>query len=87
MEFLTNKTMETHKKQNRRKFFRSGLVAAFMAPFGLKLNANTANTGKTVKMLTPDGQLVEVDESKLNSGKRIKASNKEILKWKSTKNH
>lgn len=39
-------------------------------------------SGETVKMLTPDGKLVEVDKRLLESaGKRQKVSNKDILDW------
>ena len=43
---------------------------------------NSQSSTEKIKMLTPDGQLVEVDKrliEKIKSGK--KASNKEILDW------
>lgn len=34
-----------------------------------------------VKMLTPDGQLVEIDKSVLEGSNKQKASNKDIMRW------
>jgi maltodextrin utilization protein YvdJ len=42
--------------------------------------APLADEKKTMKFLTQDGQLVEVDISKINSLKE-KASNKEMQQW------
>ena len=41
--------------------------------------------GKKIKMLTPDGQLVEVDENVLALTKqKSKATNQDILNWSTT---
>ena len=65
---------------SRRKFLSLGLLggAALLAP---DVNAQTLQ-GETVKMLTPDGKLVEVRKSAVSqSEQRTKAKNADILKW------
>jgi len=71
----------TANKQNssRRKFIEWGLgaLAAFSA---IGLFFSQKKKKKTVKMLTQDGRLVEVDEALIKStGKKI--NNKEIHSW------
>lgn len=39
------------------------------------------SSAEMVKMLTPDGKLVDVPRSALEAGKKQKASNAEILSW------
>ena len=41
----------------------------------------SGNSKDTVKLLTPDGQLVEVSEEHLKNAKREKVTNKKIAKW------
>ena len=86
--------MESDKKiipvelASRRKFVaRIGIASAFaaIAGFGgwsLFSSKKTKNIGKskTVKMLTQDGRLVEIDESLINV-KRKKASNSDLQNW------
>jgi len=65
-----------HKDRNRRAFL-SFLLSG-------KDDAVTPNSGKPemVKMLTPDGKLVEVEKSVLDAATRNKKStNKEIYTW------
>jgi hypothetical protein len=74
-------------KNSRRRFLSLGLLAGA----GLIVNkvdahidttpAETTN-GKKIKMLTADGQLVEVDEQVLaQAQQRTKAGNQDILNW------
>jgi len=71
----------TANKQNssRRKFVEWGLgTLAVFSTIGLFFSQKKKK--KTVKMLTQDGQLVEVDEALIKStGKKI--DNKEICTW------
>jgi hypothetical protein len=79
--------MENEKKQLSRKRFLSwsglGLGALLTFPSGLMAQKkDNPPKGKLVKMLTPDGKLVEVDESVLAAvSKGKKAANKDILHW------
>ncbi len=41
----------------------------------------TSNKKEKVKMLTPDGKLVEVDKSVIDQAAKTKAGNKEIYEW------
>jgi len=71
----------THSTQNssRRKFIEWGIgaLAAFSA---IGLFFSQKKKKKIVKMLTQDGQLVEVDEALIKStGKKV--DNKEIHAW------
>jgi hypothetical protein len=64
-----------NKKQppvsSRRKFFTSIINAA-----------DKKHSGEMVKMLTPDGNLVEVEKSFLEMAtKNKKATNQEIFEW------
>jgi len=86
--------MESEKQQtavdtaSRRKFVtRLGLVSAFatLASFGTwslfnKREAKPTGKPKTVKMLTEDGRLVEIDESLLTA-KRTRATNTDLQHW------
>lgn len=81
--------MKKNDKHNRRKFFSLGLLtgAAFMSP---TLQAEPAepivNNEETVKLLTPDGKLVEVKKSVVeNARSGSKVSNQEILNWTNSK--
>jgi hypothetical protein len=75
----------TKGKQNssRRKFIEwgIGILAAFSA---IGLFFSQKKKKKVVKMLTEDGQLVEVDEALIKStGKKV--DNKEIHTWVKSK--
>ena len=78
-------------KNSRRRFLSLSLLTGA----GLIVNKVEAHidpvlddpAGKKTKMLTPDGQLVEVDENVLTQAQqRKKATNQEILDW-STAHH
>jgi hypothetical protein len=84
------------KKENedsaRRKFLQFGLLAGGAAAVvGLKnifLKKTSAGKveNKKIKMLTPDGKLVEVDESVVSqvASDQQRASNKEVQQWMKT---
>jgi hypothetical protein len=68
-----------NKNQNRRKFITWGLAsAAVIAAF--KFITPAKKKPETVKMLTRDGKLVEVDIAALPS-KREKITNGELQNW------
>jgi hypothetical protein len=71
------------KTTNRRDFLLKGLFAA--AATAAPLATKAGGSGETVKMLTPDGKLVEVDKAVLDQAKKKKVSNREILEWRTTK--
>lgn len=69
------------KPTNRRDFLKKGFLAAAAAT-AAPLAAQASSGGETVKMLTPDGKLVEVDKSVLARAPKKKVTNKEILEWR-----
>ncbi|MCB0616337.1 MAG: hypothetical protein KDC75_23620 [Phaeodactylibacter sp.] len=83
-----NKTVmkeQKQKKTSRRSFFRKGILAGVGAMLGItSVNAatNEEEEEETVKMLTPDGKLVEVPKKALpqKSGKVV--SNRELFEWR-----
>jgi hypothetical protein len=75
--------MENNDKTSRKSFVARGLgwAALLMAaaiPFTWR--KKPLNKGKMVKMLSQDGQLVEVDESLLPSNRK-KITDAELKKW------
>ena len=81
-----NKTVmkeQKQKKTSRRSFFRKGILAGVGAMLGItSVSAATNEEQATVKMLTPDRQLVEVPRKTLpqKSGKVV--SNRELFEWR-----
>ena len=77
--------MENEKNLSRKKFLSWGIALSSMLTlpsivWGRK--PKPATKGKMVKMLTPDGKLVEVDENILAAAtKKAKAGNAEIFQW------
>lgn len=72
------------KPTNRRDFLKKGLIAAAAAT-AVPLAANAEDSGETVKMLTPDGKLVEVNKAVLAKANKKKVTNREILEWRNQK--
>ena len=66
------------EKQSRKKFLFAGLSLAALATF-FKWKKKPEKTS-TVKFLTQDGKLVELDVNKLPVTKRI-ASNTDVQNW------
>jgi len=68
---------------SRRYFLTLAAFAFGTGMAGKAQKKEAAPKGETVKMLTPDGKLVEVDKSVLDKAQnRKKASNKDILAWR-----
>ena len=77
---------QTPKTPNRKKFLLWGAAVISSVTFlkfftgSKKSTVKKEENNQTVKMLTQDGKLVEIDRSLLaNSGKKI--SNKELQNW------
>ncbi len=68
---------DNHKKSGklRRKFLKLGILSGVSAVAGVSLGSNTdpaeepdkEETGEKMKLLTPDGKLVEVDKASVNN--------------------
>jgi Fe-S-cluster-containing dehydrogenase component len=63
--------METQPDSSRRKFLKAGLITSAVAAAGLGSmevlsNDAPANSGEKIKLLSPDGKIVEVDSSDIN---------------------
>ena len=70
-----------NKKQSRKKFISLGISsAALLATFRFLNFKKKDKKPTTVKMLTQDGKLVEVEIAALPS-KKIKITNKEMQSW------
>lgn len=69
---------------SRRDFLKKSLLAAAAAT-AAPLAADAAPKGETVKMLTPDGNLVEVSKAALANAPKKKAKSKDILEWRTQK--
>jgi hypothetical protein len=77
--------MQNGEKLSRGKFMKwLGISSAFTV-FGLTLFTKKKQAPKTVRMLTEDGKLVEIDESLLSAPKR-KITNDELRSWVKNKN-
>ena len=77
----------THKEDNSRRKLIAGLgvlslfpIAKMATAFNKKEVIACAPEIKTVKFLTQDGTLVEVDASKIKAGKE-KISNQQLQSW------
>ena len=78
--------MKDEKKQ-RRNFLKAALATiagAVLVTASQKTSQN--REGKKIKMLTPDGKLVEIDEAVYSemSSSQPRASNKEVQDWMKT---
>ena len=68
------------KKQSRRKFITWGIASAAIFSAVRFLQPSRKKEKTTVKMLTQDGKLVEVDIASLPAKKK-KISDKELQNW------
>ena len=68
-----------NKNQNRRKFIAWGVASAALFS-AIKFLRPSAKQPQTVKMLTEDGKLVEIDIASLPPQKK-KITNKELQNW------
>ena len=67
--------------QTRKRFIGIGITAAaFLTAFRFFIPVKKKKT-ETVKMLTQDGKLVEVDANKIFCGKRKKVSDEQLKNW------
>jgi hypothetical protein len=73
--------MPYKENNNRRGFLKRFLSVGPVIGFISRTTAQSA-TAEKVKMLTPDGKLVEIDKSILAKKSNVKrASDKEVLDW------
>ena len=84
-----NSTMNNlNKVQTRKKFIGAGITAAaFLTAFRFIMPEKNTPKANTVRMLTQDGKLVEVEveEKNLVSDKRSKITDEELKNWVSKK--
>ena len=75
--------LETVEK-SRRIFLNRSVIAGVAAFLGLSYFKRVdSNSQETVKMLTSDGKLVEIERKYLPDKRGKKISNRELLEWKS----
>ena len=82
--------MQPDKISSRKKFLIwGGAVLTSLTAFRIFGGSKNVPTEKsaTVKMLTQDGKLVEVDASKIYCGKRKKISDDQLKKWVNKDQH
>lgn len=78
--------MDTNKSQSRKKFLGISLTAAAVLS-GLQFFApDKKKEVKTVKMLTQDGKLVEIDAEKVYRGNNRKISDEQLKNFVVKKN-
>ena len=65
---------------SRKKFLFSGLSLAAITAFFFKREIQPEKKKETVKFLTQDGKLVEIDGDKLPSSKRT-ATKEDVQNW------
>lgn len=69
------------KENNRRKFLNKGLKGVLAAGFSMSAGAVMASGKKTVKCLTQDGELVEVEISDVDNSTSRAVSDEELKNW------
>ena len=67
--------------QTRKKFIGAGITAAAMLTAFRFLIPVNKKKKKTVKMLTQDGRLVEVDAEKLTTSRRKQITDGQLKTW------
>lgn len=72
---------ELNKKSSRKNFFiwGAGILSSFTA-IRILSSKKKESTSETVKMLTQDGRLVEIDKKMLAAGGK-KITNTELQEW------
>ena len=72
------------ERASRRSFFRKGILAGIGAMLGITSARAATNDDdeETVKMLTADGELVEVPRKALPKAAGKVVSNQELFKWR-----
>ena len=72
--------MSTEKPNSRRAFFKKG-ISTLAVVAGIQQVARADDNSPKIKMLTPEGKLVEVPQSVLTQAQKKKASNQDIQEW------
>jgi len=82
-----NSQEENNKMKSRRNFLKTALIAGAAAGLFSPLRNSKKKPSEKVKMLTPDGRLVEIEKSAIK--KEIistRATDNEVLEWMNSKN-
>lgn len=66
---------------SRRRFLSLSILAGAGMIAGKADAQPEIETGEKIKMLTPDGKLVEVDKGALTKATKKPASKKDVLRW------
>ena len=78
--------MDKTKNNSRRKFLSLAISSSAALASGKVFSQQKTEESEKVKMLTPDGQLVEVEKVVLDQvSSRKKANNKDIFEWANRK--
>ena len=72
---------QSNKPASRKKFLLWGAAALSSIALLKNLPGNKKEKKETVKMLTQDGTLVEIDADKIYSSKREMISDKQLKSW------
>jgi hypothetical protein len=72
--------MSTEKSNSRRAFFKKG-ISTLAVVAGIQQTVKADDGSPKIKMLTPDGKLVEVSQSVFTQAQKKKATNKDIQEW------
>jgi hypothetical protein len=76
------KQKQMTKENSRRAFFGRGIAAGLALAIGLAPKKVKAQVkGETVKLLTPEGKLVEVEKKYLPPSKGKPISNQKLYDW------
>ena len=72
---------------SRRNFLKNALIAGAVTGLFSPFRKSKKNSTEKIKLLTPDGRLVEIDKSAIK--KEIistRATDNEVLEWMNSKN-
>lgn len=72
---------EKDKNQSRRQFLDKGVIVGTGLALGLGAVLKSDKQSETIKMITLDGQLVEVDPKYINKMCSGRVSNATLKKW------
>ena len=78
---------ENNKMKSRRSFLKNALIAGAAAGIFSPFRNSKKNNSEKIKLLTPDGKLVEIEKSAIK--KEIvstRATDNEVLEWMNSKN-
>jgi hypothetical protein len=78
--------MQTTENNKRRNFLKSLFrVSAGAGLVAIAGKTAKAETGEKLKLLTPDGKLVEIDRTHIEKESQERASNADVMNWMNKK--